>query len=226
MPPAKFCSSCGQRLDVRPLRIREVAANAMQGVLSFDAPALRTVRDLACGPGRVARAWIDGRRTSYLHPVRFLFVVGVITLLTFEPLQQLRENHLPPGQALHTVGLDGSPTFGLLAILVSLPVALTVAAVGRLLGVRRPWLEWYVLCTYACGLGALLQLAIKLLSLLLPPGWGDWLSLAELALPLLLLIWGARDLVERQLRWRAMLAAASAPALLIGAIAGIAALSQ
>jgi hypothetical protein len=226
MPPATFCSACGQRLDVRPLRIGEIASSAIQGMLSFDAPALRTLRDLARGPGKVARAWIDGRRTSYLHPLRFLFVVGVVTLLTFEPIQQLRQNRLPSGQALYVVGFDSRPTFGLLAILVSLPVACTIALLGRPLGLRRSWLEWYVLCAYACGAGALLQLGVKVVGLALPTGWGGWLALAEFALPLLLLAWGARDLVDAGRRGRAVLVAALAPLVLIALIATVAALSH
>lgn len=215
----RFCSVCGQRQQLTPLATREIVATTLRNLLSFDGPALRTLRDLLRGPGRVARAWIDGKRTIYIHPVSFLFVISLLIALSYEPLMELRRTMHESGTAFYTVGLEAiSPMFSLFGIVLPLPIAWTIAALGRLAKLERPWLEWYVLGAYATGLGALLQLVFKVVYLPLPTSWSGWLSLAEFLLPLLLLAWGAYHLVRPSRRWHAVLVAATAPPLLLATV--------
>lgn len=222
----RFCSQCGQRLELPRLAAREIVTTTAQSVLSFDGPVARTIRDLLRGPGRVARAWIDGRRTSYVHPVKFLFVIGVAMLLAHGPIQQLRQALQPTGSAMHSGGLVGAEMFGLLVIVLSLPLALVIAGVGACFGVRQPWLEWYVLSAYCFGIGALLQLSLDLAAIPLPAAWGSWLSVVQSAVPLGLLTWGAYALVDRSRRWRAVVATGLAAGLAVALTAGVAAMLE
>ena len=216
----RFCSACGQRQQLTPLATREILATTLRNLSSFDGPVLRTLRDLLRGPGRVARAWIDGKRTSYIHPVSFLFVISLVIALSYEPLMDLRHSQHQPGTAIYTVGLEGiAPMFSLFGIALPLPVAWAIATLGRLAKLERPWLEWYVLGAYATGLGALLQLVFKLACLPLPTAWSGWLSLAEFLLPMMLLVWGAYHLVRPSRRWHAVVVTAVALPLLLAAFA-------
>lgn len=224
---ARFCIECGQRLVVTPLRLREIAATTWSNLSSLEGPTLVTVHGLLTKPGRVARAWIDGKRARYLHPVKFLFVVSVIIALSYEPLIGARKAMNVPGAPIYNVGLEGiSPVFSLFAIVLPIPLALMMAALGRLMRLGLPWLEWYVLGAYATGMGALLQLTFKLIALPLPPTWNAWLWVAEFALPIAIFAWGAYHIVARNRRWHAALVALLTPTLLWLAFLGIRMLSK
>lgn len=209
---APFCSNCGQRMQMVPLRFRDLAQAAWNSLSSFEGPVFTTIQGLLLEPGRVARRWIDGKRTRYVHPVKFLFLVSLIIALSYEPLMALRQSLHVAGSPMYTVGLEGiSPMFSLFGIVLPIPFALLAALLSRLLGVQLRWVEWYVLGAYATGMGALLQLVFKVLALPLPATWSGWLALAEFALPIALLIYGASHLVAASRRWRAVLIAIIVP---------------
>ena len=221
--PGRFCSECGQRLALAPLRLRELVATTWSNVSSLEGPILATVRCLLTGPGRTARAWIDGKRTRYLNPVKFLFVVSLIIALSYEPIMAARQAMQVPGSAIYTVGLEAhSPVFSLFGMLLPVVIAVAITAVGRLFRLGLPWLDWYVLGAYAIGMGALLQLTFKLVALPLPASWSGWLAVAEFALPVALLAWGSYHMVARNRRWQAVLVALLATTMLglvLGAVA-------
>ena len=81
-------------------RFREIVAATWSSLSSLEGPAFRTMKGLLLEPGRVARRWIDGKRTVYLHPVKFLFLVSVIIALSYEPLMVWR----------HSMQVSGSPS--------------------------------------------------------------------------------------------------------------------
>jgi len=212
---AVFCSQCGQRLQLVPLRFRDILKATWSSLTSFDGPVFATLKGLLLEPGRVARGWIDGKRTRYLHPVKFLFLVSLIIALSYEPLMAMRKSMEVTGSAVHTVGLEGiAPMFSLFGIVLPIPFAVLAAVFGRLLRVQLGWVEWYVLGAYATGMGALLQLVFKLCALPLPATWSDWLAAAEFGLPLALLIYGASHLAPAERRWRAVMVAVIVPAVL------------
>ena len=212
---SRFCCECGQRLAIPPLRLRQIVAETWSNLSSLEGPTLTTMRGLLTGPGRVARAWIDGRRTKFINPVKFLFLVSLIIALSYAPLMSFRQSLQVPGSALYTVGLEGiSPMFSLFAIALPLPFALVATLLGRPLRIALPWLDWYVLGAYATGIGALLQLLLKVIALPLPPNWSGWLAVAEFALPVIMSAWGSFDLVARNRRWQAVLLAIVTPTLI------------
>lgn len=221
---AVYCSRCGQRLTVGPLRLREITTELASSLISWELPVLRTVRDLSMGPGRVADAWMRGQRRRYVNPFHFLVVVGLVVALTYGPLHRARAARIPSGQAIYEVGLahHASQYFAFFCIALLLPLAVALALIGRFFALRRTWVEWYLLGLYAYGLGAVLQLVI-LAAAAWVPGVATLpaLPLLEFFVPVLLFCWGALSFVERQRRWHALGASALAHALIAAVLIAV-----
>ena len=202
-----FCSQCGQRLDVRSLRVTEILGEALGSLFTLELPILRTTRDLLRWPGRVAAAWIAGKRRTYINPLKFIVIIGAAVALLHRPLLRLHAARAPRGQAVQDVGLGhlSSDLFAFVCLGLLVPIALALAWLGPLFRARRPWLDWYVLGLYTYGLGAALQLAIGVASLAFAAGTAPHTTALVLKgfAPLLLLTWGAFGFVERGARWRA-----------------------
>jgi len=202
----RHCSRCGQRLVLGPLRLSEITGELIGALVSFELPILRTTRDLLRGPGLVARAWIAGKRRTYINPVKFIVIVGLVVALSYDRVHELR---MARHSVVYEVGLAHytSQYFAFFCILLLLPMAFVLRALGPVLRVVRPWLDWYVLGLFAYGLGAGLQLVLNVASLALPTGvTGVVFRVVEGLLPLFLFAWGAFGLVDRDRRWHALAA--------------------
>ena len=221
-----YCPRCGQRVKVPALRVTEILHEALASLFSLEVPILRTARDLLCGPGHVARAWILGKRRSYINPLKFVVVVGVIVALVYEPLMKLYAAVTPEGQAVVEVGLSHYATgyFAFVCIALLVPIACALLALGPLFRVRASWLEWYVLGLYTYGLAAALQLVIQFTIAQVPPGSArSWLLLLKGLLPLALLAWGGFQFAGRAQRWNSFALCIAAQLLFVGIIGAIAA---
>ncbi len=214
-----FCPNCGQRLAVGPLRFVEVAKEFLGTLSTFEFPILLTVRDLLRGPGAVASAWIAGRRRSYINPIKFIVIVGVIVALTYLPLIELQASARAATGAVYKVGLAhyADQYFAFFCIVLLLPIAVAQCVIAAKFGVKRAWLEWYALGLYTFGLGALLQLGWNLVSLALPSS--STVRVIELVLPVILFAWGAFGFAERGRRARSLAASLLALALVLGGVA-------
>ncbi|MFT4541338.1 MAG: hypothetical protein ACI841_000632 [Planctomycetota bacterium] len=129
-----------QLLELPPLRFSRIITGAISVFLSIDSPFWRTLLELIRGPGRVARAWIDGKRRTYVNPVKFLIVICIAVALLYEPLQSLRAEQIKLGEALHETGLGHYTTqyFAFLCLVVVLPVAVLMQWIGSALRMPRP----------------------------------------------------------------------------------------
>ena len=76
-----YCSSCGQRQVDLDQPFRELAAEAMESFLSFDARILRTLGPLVIRPGRLTVEFLAGRRARYVHPFKLYFAFSVMLFL-------------------------------------------------------------------------------------------------------------------------------------------------
>jgi hypothetical protein len=77
-----YCASCGQRqLDLEQ-PFRDLAGEAMESFLSFDARILRTLWPLVRRPGLLTVEYLAGRRIRYVHPFKLYFVFSVLLFLT------------------------------------------------------------------------------------------------------------------------------------------------
>ena len=99
------CAFCGVRLQPKPLAWKSLASDLAGSLVSLEFPVLRTVRDLLRNPGRVASDWICGKRQTYLHPLKFLIIVGAVMALLYQPLSGLRYRLNGSGTAIYSVGI-------------------------------------------------------------------------------------------------------------------------
>ena len=76
-----FCSSCGQRQIDLDQPFRDLAGEAMESFLSFDARIVRTLGPLVARPGRLTVEFLAGRRVRYVHPFKLYFAFSVMLFL-------------------------------------------------------------------------------------------------------------------------------------------------
>ena len=76
-----FCASCGQRQIDLDQPFRELADEAMESFLSFDARILRTLWPLIRRPGLLTVDFLAGRRVRYVHPFKLYFALSVLLFL-------------------------------------------------------------------------------------------------------------------------------------------------
>lgn len=70
-----FCHACGQRAHVHR-SLLHLGEEVLHGLLHFDAKAWRTLPMLVAKPGKLTRAYIDGKRTRFVSPLAlFLFMM-------------------------------------------------------------------------------------------------------------------------------------------------------
>lgn len=75
-----YCHACGQKGHLHT-RLWHMAEDFVEGVLHLDGRIWRTLPLLAFRPGRLSRAWIEGKRVRYLAPLHiFLFSIFVFFL--------------------------------------------------------------------------------------------------------------------------------------------------
>jgi len=76
-----FCPNCGQKNDVRKLRVSHFFSEFLAGFISYDSTLWRTLKPIMLSPGKVSLEYIKGKRKSYVNPFRFYFSVSIIYFL-------------------------------------------------------------------------------------------------------------------------------------------------
>ncbi len=76
-----YCPYCSQKNDIRPLSIKHFFANFFGNFFNFDNKIWRTVIRLIRYPGRVPLEYINGKRTTYSNPFKFLLQVSILYFL-------------------------------------------------------------------------------------------------------------------------------------------------
>ena len=85
----KYCSECGQRHHHQPVHhFWHFISEAAEDLTHADSRLWRTVVALLFRPGFLTREFLDGRRASYLPPVRLYLVLSVIFFLIVTLLPQ------------------------------------------------------------------------------------------------------------------------------------------
>jgi hypothetical protein len=72
-----FCPNCGQKAAPRFIW-RDLGKEGWERLRFFELKSVRTLTGLVTGPGRVARAYVMGRRTVYMHPIALLIALVAI----------------------------------------------------------------------------------------------------------------------------------------------------
>jgi hypothetical protein len=70
-----YCAQCGQKGHLHT-RVWHMAEDFVEGVLHFDGRLWRTLPLLLFRPGRLSRAWIEGKRVRYVAPLH-VFLFGI-----------------------------------------------------------------------------------------------------------------------------------------------------
>lgn len=99
-----FCHVCGQAAHSLRRPVWSLIGEALETLFAFDGRFRRTVPDLMVRPGRVTRAYLDGRRARFLPPFRLY----ILASLVFFVLLPLVAGGLPSFQA--PPGLDAART--------------------------------------------------------------------------------------------------------------------
>ena len=103
----KYCPHCGQRVQAIRVPFKDLAGEAVSTFLNFDGLWWHTLRELMFRPGRVTREYLDGKRASYLPPLRTYLSVSVVYFLALRlrgPEQVLFINFDAGEQGANAVG--------------------------------------------------------------------------------------------------------------------------
>lgn len=73
----KFCPECGQS-TTNKLNLNILFSDLIGNYLSFDARFFKTIIPLLFKPGFIAKAFIDGKRNTYLHPGKIYLFISVL----------------------------------------------------------------------------------------------------------------------------------------------------
>lgn len=73
-----FCSSCGQRAVPPHPTMRELAGDALSELSGWDGKFAESFQILLRKPGELTRQWIEGRRISFISPLRMYLVASLV----------------------------------------------------------------------------------------------------------------------------------------------------
>jgi uncharacterized protein DUF3667 len=79
--PARYCGSCGQRLEPAVHSLWHFAKVATEDLTHADSRVWRTLAALLFKPGKLTAEFLAGRRARYLPPVRLYLVLSVVFFL-------------------------------------------------------------------------------------------------------------------------------------------------
>lgn len=83
--PQRYCGACGEK-RLEPERDHSLSwllGQVLDGVLHFDTKLLRTFSVLVFTPGRLSRAFLEGRRVRYLQPLSLFAIASIVFYLLF-----------------------------------------------------------------------------------------------------------------------------------------------
>ncbi|CAM4111141.1 DUF3667 domain-containing protein [Cytophagaceae bacterium 50C-KIRBA] len=88
---ARYCSHCGQENREPYESFWSLVIHFIEDITHFDGAFFRTFKTLIFSPGSLTQAYLAGKRSSYLHPIRFYLFTSAFFFLTlfyvFQPLQ-------------------------------------------------------------------------------------------------------------------------------------------
>lgn len=112
----RYCSHCGQENREPYESFWSLVIHFVEDITHFDGALFRTCKSLFFAPGKLTQAYLDGKRNSFLHPIRFYLFTSAFFFLTlfyvFQPLQsKLNKNSKAIEVASFQVKLDKRDAF-------------------------------------------------------------------------------------------------------------------
>ena len=77
-----WCHQCGQKGEAFHRSIGHLITEAFEGLTHFDGRFWQTMPDLIRRPGKLTRAFLDGRRAPQIPPFRLFLVVVLLIFFT------------------------------------------------------------------------------------------------------------------------------------------------
>ena len=77
----KYCPNCSQANSTKKLTLLDFFEEFFANYFSYDSKLWRTLTALLLKPGKITRAYIDGKRLSYTNPFRFLLSLAIVYFL-------------------------------------------------------------------------------------------------------------------------------------------------
>ncbi len=74
----QYCAACGQKDIGTRLNSRLMIHNLFESLTDLNSKPWRTLIELVKNPGKVALAYINGARSSYINPIRFMITTFAI----------------------------------------------------------------------------------------------------------------------------------------------------
>ncbi len=81
-----FCPYCGQQNKAQKIRLKYFLGELVSGIFNLDSKIFRTLHLLVFKPTELPLAFLQGKRTFYIPPVRLYLVVSLVyfTFLSFK----------------------------------------------------------------------------------------------------------------------------------------------
>ncbi len=98
----RFCSHCGQENKVPRESFWSLLFHFLEDIFHFDGKLFSSIRILFSRPGFLTQDYLNGRRATYLHPIRFYLFTSALFFLcltyVFHPLEKHLEKDIPKSQ--------------------------------------------------------------------------------------------------------------------------------
>lgn len=113
-PVGNFCAVCGQPAGEPARDFASFVHELLATFFAFDGRVWRSMAPLFARPGRLTREWIDGRRMSFVPPLRLFFFFMILLFLVVQckvDTTQLLVRDAPDGaeRAAVAAGEDAPP---------------------------------------------------------------------------------------------------------------------
>ncbi|MEG3174870.1 DUF3667 domain-containing protein [Sphingomonas sp. RB3P16] len=82
----RYCAHCGQKA-ARRLTLKDIAKESWERLRLFEKDSVTTLWRLIASPGRVARDYVRGKRSSQMHPLKLLVALVAILLVVLAASQ-------------------------------------------------------------------------------------------------------------------------------------------
>jgi hypothetical protein len=124
-----FCAECGQR-DVPPYpSVRDLVVDAFWELSGWDGRFASTMRTLVERPGKLTREFLEGRRASYISPLRLYLMASLVYFLLAAVLPSVTPKPIVTFTGIANANTSVAATSG---VVVSRPQRVITAATGAL----------------------------------------------------------------------------------------------
>jgi hypothetical protein len=106
----KYCPNCGQANKKLSLSFKYFISEFLTGMFNLDSKIFRTLKLLFFKPGKLSKEFIEGRRNTYIPPVR-LYLAGSLIYFTVssffsDPIKFTDDSNITADSASNTITMN------------------------------------------------------------------------------------------------------------------------